>query len=258
MDLDAAEVRVLGCLIEKQRTTPDVYPLSLNGLRAACNQSTNRDPVVAYDDDTHPRRAAPARPPRLDAAGAGARAAKYRHLLDEKPGLARDEQAVLAVLMLRGPQTLNELRTRTERMQPFADTAELESVLGRLAERGFAELQPRRPGQKEQRYAHLLSSDLEDEDGGSRPRRRLRRGHHRRSRRRRRRRPRTRWPSASTGSRPTSPRSRTRSPSCAPRWASSRLRPPGGGTYGAASTVPCARRRSGRPASSGVSRLLRR
>ena len=68
MDLDAAEVRVLGCLIEKQRTTPDVYPLSLNGLRAACNQSTNRDPVVAYDDDTHPRRAAPARPPRLDAA----------------------------------------------------------------------------------------------------------------------------------------------------------------------------------------------
>ena len=164
MDADAVEIRVLGCLIEKQRTTPDVYPLSLNGLRAACNQSTSRDPVVAYDDDLirdalH----------RLGRRGwtrlaSGARAAKYRHLLDEKPGLARDEQAVLAVLMLRGPQTLNELRTRTERMQPFADTAELESVLGRLAERGFAELQPRRPGQKEQRYAHLLSSDLEDEE----------------------------------------------------------------------------------------------
>jgi len=164
MDLDAAEVRVLGCLIEKQRTTPDVYPLSLNGLRAACNQSTNRDPVVHYDDDIlrdalH----------RLGRRGwtrlaSGARAAKYRHLLDEKPGLARDEQAVLAVLMLRGPQTLNELRTRTERMQPFADTAELQSVLGRLAERGFAELQPRRPGQKEQRYAHLLSSDLEEDE----------------------------------------------------------------------------------------------
>src|SRR5688572_29886201 len=164
MDLDAAEVRVLGCLIEKQRTTPDVYPLSLNGLRTACNQTTNRDPVVSYDDDTlrdalH----------RLGRRGwtrlaSGARAAKYRHLLDEKPGLARDEQAVLAVLMLRGPQTLGELRTRVERMQPFADTAELQSVLGRLAERGFAELQPRRPGQKEQRYAHLLSSDLEEED----------------------------------------------------------------------------------------------
>ena len=164
MDLDAAEVRVLGCLIEKQRTTPDVYPLSLNGLRTACNQSTNRDPVVSYDDDTlrdalH----------RLGRRGwtrlaSGARAPKYRHLLDEKPGLARDEQAVLAVLMLRGPQTLGELRTRVERMQPFADTAELQSVLGRLAEREFAELQPRRPGQKEQRYAHLLSSDLEDEE----------------------------------------------------------------------------------------------
>jgi uncharacterized protein YceH (UPF0502 family) len=164
VDLDAAEVRVLGCLIEKQRTTPDVYPLSLNGLRTACNQSTNRDPVVSYDDDTlrdalH----------RLGRRGwtrlaSGARAPKYRHLLDEKPGLARDEQAVLAVLMLRGPQTLGELRTRVERMQPFADTAELQSVLGRLAEREFAELQPRRPGQKEQRYAHLLSSDLEDED----------------------------------------------------------------------------------------------
>ncbi len=164
MDLEPTEVRVLGCLIEKQRTTPDVYPLSLNGLRTACNQSTNREPVVAYDDDTirdalH----------RLGRRGwtrlaSGARAAKYRHLLDEKPGLARDEQAVLAVLMLRGPQTLNEIRTRTERMQPFADTAELQSVLGRLAEREFAELQPRRPGQKEQRYAHLLSSDLEEEE----------------------------------------------------------------------------------------------
>src|SRR5215207_9139078 len=169
MDLDAAEVRVLGCLIEKQRTTPDIYPLSLNGLRTACNQSTNRDPVVSYDDDTlrdalH----------RLGRRGwtrlaSGARAAKYRHLLDEKPGLPRDEQAVLAVLMLRGPQTLGELRTRTERMQPFADTAELVSVLGRLAERGFAELQPRRPGQKEQRYAHLLSSDLEEDEAASAP-----------------------------------------------------------------------------------------
>ena len=169
MDLDAAEVRVLGCLIEKQRTTPDVYPLSLNGLRAACNQSTNRDPVVAYDDDL--LRAALHRLGRRGwtRLASGARAPKYRHLLDEKPGLARDEQAVLAVLMLRGPQTLGELRTRTERMQPFADSAELVSVLNRLGERGFAELQPRRPGQKEQRYAHLLSSDLEEEEARPAP-----------------------------------------------------------------------------------------
>src|SRR4051812_34694625 len=164
MDLDAAEVRVLGCLIEKQRTTPDVYPLSLNGLRAACNQATNRDPVVSYDDDTIRDALHRLGRRRWTRLASGARAPKYRHLLDENPGLARDEQAVLAVLMLRGPQTLGELRTRTERMQPFAGAAELQSVLGRLAERGFAELQPRRPGQKEQRYAHLLSSDLQEEE----------------------------------------------------------------------------------------------
>ena len=164
MDLDAAEVRVLGCLIEKQRTTPDVYPLSLNALRTACNQSTNRDPVVSYDDETIRGALHRLGRRRWTRLASGARAAKYRHLLDDDPGLARDEQAVLAVLMLRGPQTLGELRTRTERMQPFADTAELQSVLGRLGERGFAELQERRPGQKEQRYAHLLSSDLEDDD----------------------------------------------------------------------------------------------
>ena len=164
MDLDATEVRVLGCLIEKQRTTPDVYPLSLNALRTACNQSTNREPVVSYDDDTLREALHRLGRRRWTRLASGARAAKYRHLLDEEPGLARDEQAVLAVLMLRGPQTLGELRTRTERMQRFADQEELLGVLGRLVDRGFAELQPRRPGQKEQRYAHLLSSDLEEEE----------------------------------------------------------------------------------------------
>src|SRR5215216_5306223 len=163
MDLDAAELRVLGCLIEKQRTTPDVYPLSLNSLRAACNQSTNREPVVSYDEDTIRDALHRLGRRRWTRLASGARAAKYRHLLDESPGLARDEQAVLAVLMLRGPQTLGELRSRVERMQAFGDAAELVAVLDRLAERGFAELQPRRPGQKEQRYGHLLSSDLEDE-----------------------------------------------------------------------------------------------
>jgi len=169
MDLEPAEVRVLGCLIEKQRTTPDVYPLSLNGLRAACNQSTNRDPVVAYDDDTIRDALHRLGRRRWTRLASGARAPKYRHLLDENPGLARDEQAVLAVLMLRGPQTLGELRSRVERMQPFADSAELVAVLNRLGERGFAELQPRRPGQKEQRYGHLLSSDLEDEQPAPAP-----------------------------------------------------------------------------------------
>src|SRR5215217_5711995 len=165
MDLDPVEVRVLGCQIEKQRTTPDVYPLSLNALRAACNQATNREPVVAYDDDTLRDALHRLGRRRWTRLASGARAPKYRHLLDENPGLARDEQAVLAVLMLRGPQTLGELRSRVERMQAFGDSAELVAVLERLAERGFAELQPRRPGQKEQRYAHLLSSDLEEDEG---------------------------------------------------------------------------------------------
>jgi uncharacterized protein YceH (UPF0502 family) len=171
VDLDAAEVRVLGCLIEKQRTTPDTYPLSLNALRAACNQTTSRDPVVSYDEDTVRdalHRLGRRRWTRL-ASGAGSRAAKYRHLLDENPGLARDEQAVLAVLMLRGPQTPGELRARTERMQRFADGAELQATLDRLAERGFTVRLPRRPGQKEERYQHLLSADLEDEPAAPAP-----------------------------------------------------------------------------------------
>jgi len=163
VDLDPVEIRVLGCLIEKQRTTPDVYPLSLNALRAACNQATNRDPVVAYDEETI--RAALHRLGRRGwtRLASGARAAKYRHLLDEKPGLARDEQALLAVLALRGPQTPGELKTRAERMQRFADLAAMEATLARLIERDLAVRQPRRPGQKEERYAHRLSDDL-DED----------------------------------------------------------------------------------------------
>src|SRR5919206_1431137 len=122
MDADAVELRVLGCLIEKQRTTPDAYPLSLNALRLACNQSTNRDPVVDYDEATV-RRA-------LDglarrgwarlASGPGSRAVKFRHLFDDALGLDEAEISLLAVLMLRGPQTLGELKARAERMWRFA------------------------------------------------------------------------------------------------------------------------------------------
>jgi uncharacterized protein len=162
MDLDAVEVRVLGCLVEKQRTTPDVYPLSLNSLRAACNQSTNRDPVVQYDEATIRdalHRLARRRWARF---ASGARAAKYRHLLDENPGLSPAEQSLLAVLMLRGPQTPGELRQRVERLYSF-DGDGLETTLEGLGERGFVVRQARRPGQKEERYAHRLSEDLEDE-----------------------------------------------------------------------------------------------
>lgn len=150
---------MLGSLIEKQRTTPDQYPLSLNALRLACNQSTNRDPVVDYDEHTIREaleRLSRRRWVRL-ASGAGSRATKYRHLFDEALGLSGPEIAVLAVLMLRGPQTPGELRSRTERMHHFGGQHEVTEVLERLIERDHVVRLDRRPGQKEERYAHLLA-----------------------------------------------------------------------------------------------------
>jgi uncharacterized protein YceH (UPF0502 family) len=161
MDLSAAEIRVLGCLLEKQRTTPDAYPLTLNALRAACNQSTNRDPVVAYDEATIRdaiTRLSRRRWARL-ASGAGSRASKYRHLLDDSLTRAPDELAVLCVLMLRGPQTPGELKGRTDRLHAFADLPTVHATLEQLVERELVEQLPRRPGQKEERYAHRLSDD---------------------------------------------------------------------------------------------------
>lgn len=158
MDADAVELRVLGCLIEKQRTTPEAYPLSLNALRLACNQSTNRDPVVAYDEPTIRAgldRLTQRRWARL-ASGPGSRAAKYRHLFDEAVGLSSEETTILCVLMLRGPQTPGELNQRTQRLHPFASLDEIDGVLTRLIERELVSKLPRRPGQKEQRYGHLL------------------------------------------------------------------------------------------------------
>ena len=161
MDADAVELRVLGCLLEKQRTTPDQYPLSLNALRLACNQTTNRDPVVAYDEgEIHDalQRLARRGWTRL-ASGAGSRAAKYRQLFDEELGLAEDETALLCVLMLRGPQTPGELKQRTERLHRYESLNELHDALERLAARELVRRLDRRPGQKEERYRHLLGED---------------------------------------------------------------------------------------------------
>lgn len=153
---DAAELRVLGALIEKQRTTPDAYPLSLNALRLATNQSTGRDPVVDYDEDVI--RDAVARLVRRGwarlASGPGSRATKYRHLLDEAMSLSGGELSVLAVLMLRGPQTPGELRQRTERLHQFNTLEQLDALLDTLAARRLAGRFERRPGQKEARW-HL-------------------------------------------------------------------------------------------------------
>jgi uncharacterized protein YceH (UPF0502 family) len=156
---DAVEIRVVGCLVEKQRTTPDAYPLSLNALRLACNQSTNRDPVVAYEEAAVSealRRLALRGWTRL-ASGAGSRARKYRHLLPEALGVDDSELALLAVLMLRGAQTPGELKQRCERLHAFADRATVEETLARLIERGLVARHPRQPGQKEERYSQTLS-----------------------------------------------------------------------------------------------------
>jgi uncharacterized protein len=164
VDLTAAEIRVLGCLLEKQRTTPEAYPLSLNALRLACNQSTNRDPVVDYDEATIRdalHRLSRRRWTRL-ASGPGSRAPKYRHLLDEALGLPDDEVAVLCVLMLRGAQTPGELKQRTERLQAFDSIDELDDVLTSLIDRGFVVQLARRPGQKEERFHHTLSDEADD------------------------------------------------------------------------------------------------
>ncbi|HLB21869.1 MAG TPA: YceH family protein [Solirubrobacteraceae bacterium] len=166
--LSAPELRVLGCLLEKQRTTPDAYPLSLNALRLACNQSTNRDPVVSYDDAT--LRDALHRLERRGlvrlASGAGSRAAKYRHLLAEALPMDAAEQAVMCALMLRGAQTPGELKQRGERMHRFADLGEVHGTLERLIERELAVRLARRPGHKEERYAQLLAQDADAQDAG--------------------------------------------------------------------------------------------
>jgi len=171
VDADPVEIRVLGCLIEKQRTTPDTYPLSLNALRLGCNQATNRDPVVEYDEGEI--RAALDRLSRKGwtrlASGPGSRVAKFRHLLDDALELTPSEVALLAVLMLRGPQTVGELRTRSERLYPFPSTEDVERTLTALAERELVQRQPRRPGQKEDRYVQLLGGEAEPPAGAPTP-----------------------------------------------------------------------------------------
>ena len=164
MEADAVEIRVLGCLIEKQRTTPDAYPLSLNSLRLACNQTTNREPVVVYEE-----REIKAALDRLSnrgwtrfASGASSRALKYRHLFDEALSLSGEELSLLGVLMLRGPETVGELKQRSDRLHRFASTAEVAQILDGLAGRELVVRLDRRPGQKEERWAHLLGGETED------------------------------------------------------------------------------------------------
>ena len=162
-ELDAAEVRVLGCLVEKEAATPEYYPLTLNALVNACNQKSNRDPIVAYDEDTVVDTLDSLRAKGLITVltGGGNRVPKYGHRLQERLNLGRREMAVLCELMLRNGQTLNELRDRTSRMHRFSDNDEVESVLRAMGEREkpLAVKLPLRPGAKEHRYAHLLAGE---------------------------------------------------------------------------------------------------
>ena len=156
IDLSAVECRVLGCLLEKERVTPENYPLSLNSLTAACNQSTNRDPVTSYDEKTVEEAVQSLRDRRLVTmiAVAGARVQKFKHRLNEHYKLEEHEIAILCVLLLRGPQTPGELRIRTERMHAFGSLGAVEETLNVLAREGLELVQaiPARPGQKEGRY----------------------------------------------------------------------------------------------------------
>ena len=159
-ELTPPEQRVLGCLIEKRWTTPDQYPLSLNALRLASNQSTNRDPVTDYDE--HTVREAAQRLCRYGlarlASGQGSRTVKYRHLAEEGLGLGREELAVLCVLLLRGAQTPGELKSRSERMAHLGSLDDVERILDTLSQRGYARPLDRRPGQKEDRFEQRLGS----------------------------------------------------------------------------------------------------
>ena len=162
--LDEAEVRVLGALIEKQLATPEYYPLTLNALTAACNQKNNRHPVVAYDEATVELAVESLRQKNLAYVfyGAGSRVPKYKNVAAENLQLNASELALACVLLLRGPQTLGELRERAGRLHEFASLEEVEAALNALAtrEEPLVKRLARRPGQKEARYAHLLSGEV--------------------------------------------------------------------------------------------------
>ena len=163
MNLTEIETRVLGSLIEKDITTPDYYPLSLNALVNACNQKNNRDPVMTLDEAAVRDALSTLQEKRLagPASGADSRVTKYEHRLQEVFNFDRREIAVLCVLLLRGPQTPGELRTRTERMYHFEALDDIVSTLDRLAQREppLARILPRQPGTKESRYTHLFSGE---------------------------------------------------------------------------------------------------
>jgi len=161
--LNDIEVRVLGSLLEKSMTTPEYYPLSLNALTNACNQKSNREPVVSYDETTVVRALESLREKQLVVLSASSRVPKYAEVFVAIRKLVKREASLLMVLLLRGPQTMGELRSRTERIYRFEDLSEVAATLNELSESGYITKLPRMVGRKEPRYAHLFAGDVEIE-----------------------------------------------------------------------------------------------
>jgi uncharacterized protein len=161
--LTVVETRILGCLIEKEVTTPDYYPMSINALINACNQKSSRDPVMELDEDAVRQGLHGLQDKGLARASMDSRVSKYEHLFQEKFNFGRREIAILCLLFLRGPQTPGELRGRTERLYRFDDLSDVQSTLQRLIDRDppLVKVLPRQPGTKELRYVHLFSGDVE-------------------------------------------------------------------------------------------------
>ncbi|MDX2433856.1 MAG: YceH family protein [Desulfobacterales bacterium] len=166
--LDDIEVRVLGSLMEKSMTTPEYYPLSLNALTNACNQKSNRDPVVTFDETTVVRALDSLREKQLAVLSASSRVPKYAEVFAGTRNLVNREVALIMVLLLRGPQTVGELRGRTERAYKFEDLAEAEATLDELEESGYVTKLPKMAGRKESRYAHLLAGEVQVEEAAPR------------------------------------------------------------------------------------------
>jgi uncharacterized protein len=162
IELSPPEARVLGCLLEKEMATPEYYPLSLNGLLNACNQKSNREPVVSYDEETVTGALARLREKRLVWLSDASRVPKFAQNISKTLNLLRKEAALLCLLLLRGPQTPGELRSRADRLYDFADLEEVLRTLRNLEEMGLVRNLPRQPGQKETRYTHLLAGEPEE------------------------------------------------------------------------------------------------
>lgn len=166
--LNDIEIRVLGSLMEKSMTTPEYYPLSLNALTNACNQKSNRDPVVSFDETTVVRALDSLRGKQLVVLSASSRVPKYAEVFADTRKMVTREAALIMVLLLRGPRTVGELRSKTERAYKFEDLAEVEATLDELGESGYVTKLPRMAGRKESRYAHLLAGDVQVEEAAPR------------------------------------------------------------------------------------------